>query len=124
MPGASPVNPETPANAAASAAFWSSALDRYNLLMSMPIPTASSTANIPIADVARIEPRSRFLSTCSTDLFFMFAPSYIRTKIGSTERGSYQGLTESGFEFIVTALATGRAGLLLRTLPTEPLVLD
>jgi hypothetical protein len=52
----------------------SGALDRYNLLMSMPIPTASSTANIPIADVARIEPRSRFLSTCSTDLFFMFCP--------------------------------------------------
>src|SRR5215218_5713258 len=74
MPGASPVSPDTPANAAASAAFWSSALERYNLLISMPIPTASSAAIIPIADVARIEPRSRFLFSV-TELCFMFPPN-------------------------------------------------
>jgi hypothetical protein len=90
----------------------------------MPIPTASSTANIPIADVARIEPRSRFPFTACSDLFFMFAPNDIRTKIGSRKRGvSYQGLTEFGFGSMTTALATGRAGLLLRVLLTEPLVL-
>jgi hypothetical protein len=37
---------------------------------------------------------------------------------------SYQGLTVSGFKSIFTALATGRAGLVLRTLPTVPVVLD
>src|SRR5690349_24759458 len=75
MPAAPPFSPETPANAAASAAFCSSFFERYNLLISIPKPTASSTANIPTAEVARIEPRSRFLfSACSTGLLFMFPP--------------------------------------------------
>jgi hypothetical protein len=35
-------------------------------------------AIIPIAEVARIEPRSCFLDpTCSTDMCFMFSPHFI-----------------------------------------------
>src|ERR1041384_4782619 len=51
--------------------------------MSTPSPTASRMASIPIAEVARIEPRSCFLDpACSNDLCFMFAPSLFRI-IGS-----------------------------------------
>src|SRR6185503_6774869 len=93
--------------------------------MSTPSPTAKRMANIPIADVARIEPRSCFLDpACSTDLCFMFSPSYDEWFGSRKKRFNYQGLTVSGFKSILTALATGRAGLLLRTLPTVPVVLD
>src|ERR1041384_256107 len=75
MPSESPFKPDTPANADASAAFCSSVLVKYNRVISTPRPTASSTANIPIADVASTEPRSRRLfSACSTGLLFMIPP--------------------------------------------------
>src|SRR5689334_4678354 len=94
----------------------------------MPRPTARRTANIPIADVARIEPRS-------VALFFMIPLIHCRFSIADCrfcEQGessnrqlaignwkysvSYQGLTVSGFMSIFTAFATGKAGFVLRML--------
>src|SRR5215510_9180516 len=90
--------------------------------MSIPKPTASRTANIPIADVARIEPRSRFLlPACLFDLLFMCFPLLLRTKIYSAN--NYQGLTESGLKSTRSAFATGSSGFTLRTPLIDPEVL-
>src|SRR5688572_4029066 len=89
--------------------------------MSIPKPTASRTANIAIADVARIEPRSRFLPACLFDLLFMCFPLWLRTKIHSAN--SYQGRTDSGLKSTRTAFATGRSGFVVRVLLTDPEVL-
>src|SRR6185503_17522674 len=83
-----PFKPDTPANADASAAFCNSVFVKYNRLISTPRPTASSTANIPIADVASTEPRSCLLfSACSTGLFFIDSPS--RFERDRLEKESY-----------------------------------
>src|ERR1043165_2165128 len=101
-------------------------------MISTPKPTASRIDNIPIADVASTEPRSRlFFPVCLIVFFVMFPPSY-RTDGSACPalvfcrldlRSCYQGRTDSGLKSNFTARAIGSAGLVLRTLLTEPLVL-
>src|SRR5215510_568690 len=105
MPGLPPFSPDTPANAAASAAFCSSAFDKYILLMSIPRPTASRTDNIAIADVASTEPRSLLLcSACSTGLFFMIPPHQFERR-SAREREIDHRHHGLGLASISTALA-------------------
>ena len=74
---------------------------------------------MPIADVARIEPRSRLLPACLFDLFFMCFPPFAANE-DLNSQNNYQGLTESGLKSTRNAFAIGRSGLVLRTLPTDP----
>src|SRR5687767_15607025 len=88
----------------------------------MPKPTASRTANIPIADVARIEPRSRFLlPACLFDLFFMCFPLCCKRR--PIYANNYHGRTDSGLKSTRSAFATGKSGLVVRTLLIDPEVL-
>ena len=131
MPSARPFNPDTPANAAASAAFWSSALDEIHPAdidyrdRLRAVPPTSRLPMLPILNLVLVVLFSR--------LFYWslghYSPSYISNearleKVSWLSFWRHQGLMDSGLESITTALATGRADCLLRTLPTAPEVLD
>src|SRR6266566_5530878 len=86
--------------------------------MSTPSPTASKTESIPIADIAKIEPRSPFLSFPCANLFIFASFLNPLLQEGKPDYGLRGGGPDSkGF-----ASATGNVGfmrLVLEDVPVE-----